>query len=219
MKKAIGFLLLSCTFILGASPKSESTMEPPTQVFTAEITYLEGEVFINGEPAEFGDIVEADSTLSTSVNSYCELVFLDQNIIRIQENSLVRLDLNLNQSRVELEQGSMAALMNKLRSITDDEPLLITTPTVTAGIRGTAFFVAVENPDSTYFCACNGVIDVRDYQGDNQQTLDADRHKAVRYRIEEGEIIMESAGLLYHDDESMDSLAEELDYQIPWSSY
>lgn len=219
MKRIFGSLCLLLTIGLGATPKADSPQEGEVQNFTAEVVYLEGEVFIDDRLAQIGDIVEAQSIIRTASNSYCEVIFLEQNIIRVMGDSLLHLDLNFHQSALELERGSLAALMNKLRSLSHEEPMLITTPSVTAGIRGTAFFVKVESPQSSYFCACNGQIETRDTQGENSLSLDADRHMAVRYYQDAQGLHQEPAGLLYHDDEDLNSLADTLNYQIPWGQY
>jgi hypothetical protein len=55
-----------------------------------------------------------------------------------------------------------------------------------------------------------------DTEGDNRRVAEAKNHKAFHYREVDGEIRSSSAKLLYHDDESMDAIAERVDVRIRW---
>jgi hypothetical protein len=51
---------------------------------------------------------------------------------------------------------------------------------------------------------------------EDTREVTADHHKAYRYMNTPDGTKVESAGLLYHDDEAMDAVAEQIGVDIPW---
>jgi hypothetical protein len=57
---------------------------------------------------------------------------------------------------------------------------------------------------------------LEDNQEGNQKNVEAYHHKAYRYIAEADTVRTESASLLYHDDESMEAIAEQIGEEILW---
>jgi hypothetical protein len=183
------------------------------------IEYLEGEVLLNGLPAQIGQEVPPGGVLETAHGAYCEVVFAGKNIFRIEPDSVARIDIGPQSGAIELRQGALAAVFQRLQRITDGEGgFRLRTPTAVAGIRGTAFFIQVESPDSTYICTCNGWIRLADIAESFRREVRSDRHQALRFAREVQGVRALPAPLLYHDNPSMDRLAARIGSRIPWGA-
>lgn len=209
-------LLLATLFFsvtLFAEGKSEPALPPGPTVGT--IVYMEGNVSINGAPADFGDTVESSDSLSTGAASYCEIVFDRGNIFTLEENTVTVIDWD--RGEIKLEQGAMAALFTKLEKVIgNNKDFTIQTPTVAAGIRGTAFFIKVEDRENSYLCICNGALNVTG--ADLDKGIESDHHKAYRFTQEGQSVNWSNAPLLYHDDPKMDGVAQKIGEKILWGN-
>src|SRR3972149_11100253 len=78
------------------------------------ISYLEGQVTLDGQPADIGAAVAPGSLLATGAGSYCEVVFADRNILRLEPGTRLSVDA---QSGVTLRQGALALVLYRLRAI------------------------------------------------------------------------------------------------------
>lgn len=181
-----------------------------------EITYLEGDVTLEGNPAEFGMIVRTGETVNTGAGSYCDIVFGDKNVFRVHENTLAI--INFSNAEIDLQAGSLSAVFNKLtgEGAGDGDAFKIRTPHTVAGVRGTVFYLKVEDEDSTYVCTCNGKIQYQDNIGRNERETELYHHGALRYKLEDGETTVEEGTLIYHSDESMEDVADRISVDIPW---
>lgn len=221
MKKPASFLFLAAlSLTLCANGGGDrSAVEPVTPV-SMEIVYLEGTVLVDDEEALLGQTVPKGAVVTTGDSGLCEIVFAEKNIIRIEENTITTLSVGQGLGQVAMERGTMAFLLEKLDALgLGGGDFNVQTPLVAAGIRGTAFFVKTEGDDSVYFCDCNGRVSLEDPRGENTMILEAEEHKAVRYEKKDGAIVTSSPGLLYHNSEDMNSLADRIDHTIPWGAY
>ena len=215
MKKTAGIFifLLFVPLILSAGGQVEADTG---QTVTGVVEYLDGEVSINGEPADFGMKVPYGATVKTGAESYCEIVFEDRNIFRIQELTVAEIKLSTSKPEITVSQGSFAALFTKLDALTSDDYFKVRTGIAAAGVRGTAFFVKVINPEKTYICICNGDLLLSDPEGNSPENLSSGHHKAVYYEMKDGRLSSTAAPLLYHADEDMEKLASHIKETIPW---
>ena len=213
------YLLLLTIFALSLQAEGKRDTSPAVpETVVMKTVYIEGEVKINNETASLGQVVPAGSSVTTGSSGYCEIRFADKNIFRIGPDTVTRLDIGSGKGNIQLEKGQMALLLEKLDALLLDDGFTLTTALSTAGIRGTAFFVKVESPESVYLCCCNGSIDMTDKRGGTPYSLESRHHQAVRYTYDGKSYRADAAPLLYHDDEGMDSLGESIDYAIPWDS-
>ena len=213
--KSLLFLLIILTapVLLFAAGEAEPA---PEKLFTGIVEYLEGDVTVNGSRADFGTAVPSGSIIETGEGSYCEVVFADKNIFRVQESAIVEIKLAKGDSEINVKKGAVAALFGKLDALTGDDYFEVRTGTTTAGVRGTAFFIKAIDAGNTYVCICNGELDVSEPSGRNSGKISSGHHKAYYYKDLDGKIEVSQAPLLYHNDEEMESLADRIDEKINW---
>lgn len=185
---------------------------------TGQIEYLEGNVELNGAFADIGAQVEVGDIIRTGSDGFAEVVFNRRNIFRIGANTRATLRLTDSRPGIDLDRGSVTAVFERLQRIGGNNPSFeIRTPTAVGGVRGTSFFVKVESPNSTYVCACNGTLQVP-LQGSTSLNITGTHHRAYRFvKNERGEADVSTAALEHHGDEDLESLAEKIDHEIPWS--
>lgn len=179
------------------------------------IAYLDGEVSVDRVPARIGQPITSGAVVQTGPASVCEITWGNRNIIQVQENTRVVLGTARFAPGLDLQRGSVAAILNKLDAVTGRNSFRIRTSSAVAGVRGTAFFVKVEDAGSTYVCACNGAVDVTRGLG-RQAELASSEHMARRFARTGLTTRITEPGLLYHDNAAMDRLAQKIGYSIPW---
>jgi ferric-dicitrate binding protein FerR (iron transport regulator) len=142
--------------------------------------------------------------------------FLGSNIIRVFEDSIIR--LSFKEAELNLDKGAAAAILRNIGSLIKamDQTFSVKSGTVVAGVRGTSFFVKREDPITTYFCLCNGRIDMGDQEGRFSQPMESSHHNAVRISETGGQMEVRKAPLLYHSDEGMEALAARIGQTIDW---
>lgn len=203
--------------LLAPGVLAEGIPEAETTGFTTgEITYKEGSVTIDGEAADFGTTVISGSVIRTGPQGLCDIVFGGKNILRFYENTTAAIDFSGGE--IDIEKGSLGAVLEKLTSVIagHGNKFLVRSPQVVGGVRGTTFFLNIEDQTSSYLCICNGGMLYEDTKGGNRKRIDADHHRAFHYTEEEGKIKVRPGRLLYHDDVSMDEIAARIDITIPW---
>ena len=183
MKPIVKIMTVFIVFIVIAAC---STKESAVVFRDCSITYIAGDVTVNGSPAEIDQAISESVVIKTGAASECELVFNRKNIIHIQENSLFRMDPDSSAPIVKLEEGSMVGVVKKLVRTTSEYGFGIESPTVVVGVRGTSFFIKVESADSTYVCSCNGTIHTEASDGSKAQDITAAHHQAVRISLQNG---------------------------------
>jgi hypothetical protein len=204
-----GFLL--ALFVTALAAASAAAAPAPA----GEIAYLEGEVTVDRVPARIGQPVPSGAVVQTGPASVCEITWGNRNIIQIQENTRAVLGTARVTPGIDLQRGSVAAVLNKLAMISGRDSFRIRTPSAVAGVRGTTFFVKVEDEATTYVCACNGSIDVTRGLA-RQAELASSAHMARRFSRAGLATRITEPGLLYHDNATMDRLAQKIGYSIPW---
>ena len=216
------FLLALPGIAMVASSRGQADLPKPEETtrlrWEGVVDYLEGRVLIDESAAEIGDSVHAGSTVATDSESLCDIVFDEQNILHIEEDTTVRIAADVGILDFRVTSGVLAAVFNRLDRLTDTE-VNVRTPTTVLGVRGTAFFVKIESEDSTYVCVCNGTVRLQDADGANELAVRSPLHTAYRFAERGGAISVESAELLYHDTPGMNRIAERIGVRIPWGEY
>ena len=184
----------------------------------ATIVYLEGDVTMNGAPANIGDAVSPGAVLVTGADSVCQVVFNSKNIVHMAAGTSLRFDSTALSRGAVLQRGAVAMVLRKLAAVQGDElRFSIRTSTAVAGVRGTCFFIAVEDEANTYVCACNGSIHLVGDGGQAVRNLSSSHHQEVRVTRTATGISMSPAPLLYHTDEDVEAIAARIDEKVDWT--
>jgi len=181
------------------------------------ITYIEGDVTIDGADAQVGDTVPAGALVATAARSLAEIEFSTRNVIKLAENTVLVFNPSNLQTGSELRAGALTLVLKNLIAGANGEGFRVRTPSAVAGVRGTSFFIKVESPTSTYVCACNGDVQVLDTDGSSLKEIAASHHKAVRIQAAVGSPQLADAPLLYHTDADMQQAAADVGYSIDWN--
>ncbi len=179
------------------------------------ISSLNGEVAVNGKPASVDGTVEYGDIVITGLKSWCRIAVDGQNIIKVGPDSVLVFKLRKDDGRLELRRGYIGAVLKNLKNFNE---FRVTTPTVAAAIRGTALFVAVESPDKTYACVCNGKIGFMPEGAKDERLVAAAHHHAAHYVREKDKIVVRDAGMLFHSDRDIEDLAAAIGVVIDWSA-
>jgi hypothetical protein len=93
----------------------------------------------------------------------------------------LRFDAKVLSRGATLQRGTIAMVLRNLAAAQGDElRFSIRTPTAVAGVRGTCFFISIEDENNTYICACNGAIHVEGDGGQVVRNLASSHHQEVR---------------------------------------
>jgi hypothetical protein len=142
MKKGICLLaLLAIITVLSACKKEPEKVTVQFSVGNAKIVSASGE-----KAATSGDVVSHDDSIVTGPSSIVDLNFGTKGVIRITENSLVKmaaLQANTGNEQVEfdMKKGKIFVIMSKLSKETS---FSVKTPTTLAAIRGTSFMIVCD---------------------------------------------------------------------------
>jgi len=212
MKRFVGLLallfLVSCVTAFSADK--------------ASIVYIEGDVSMNGSPAAVGDDVLPGAVLTTAKDSLCEVVFNTKNIVHLTGGTTLRFDTNALSRGATLQKGAVAMVLRNLNPLISGKPgdalrFTIKTSTAVAGVRGTCFFVAVEDDNNTYVCACNGAIHLEGSGGEFTQNLASSHHQEIRVTRSASGVSVNAAPMLYHTDGDVEAVAARIDEKIDWT--
>jgi len=211
MKKiSILLLLLLVSFSFACIKKSG--IKAQIHAYSGIVTVNKIPVMGTGIPVIFGDRVE------TGDKSFCTILVGDKNIFRLGANSSLVFNISRENNILLLEKGWFSGVTRK--AFTRQARYFIKSPTVMASIRGTSYCAKVEDTANTYFCVCNGSIDLADSLRGNGETVSASHHTARRFtRDAKGGITVDrNPGMLYHDDAGVESLAGVINEEIDWTA-
>ena len=177
------------------------------------IVQLQGEASVNGQRLLPGHTIEPGDQIVTGPDAM--LVFVIGNdAFHVRKNS-----------RLTVERGNSNHLVGGLRLLTGAVASVwgrgsqrqISTPTLTAGIRGTGTYAEVW-PDQdyrSYFCNCYGTIDMA--AGGDQLTSHASYHQSFwGEATPKGGHSLTPAGAINHTDEEIEFLAGLVKQQTAW---
>ncbi len=212
-------LAASLVLALGCAPKKPAPAAPQdakAAAIRASVVFVEGEVKIDGTPAEIGRELGAKAEVLTGTGASCEIVFDGKNAVRVGQDSSATLDFSGLVKEVAIKKGGLTSVLRKLGHIADSDSFRVTTPTAVAGVRGTSFCVWVEE-GLTYVCACNGSVHTIDAAGANALDLSAAHHTAREYTKKGSATLVSNAGIEHHSDASVESLAARIGEKIDWT--
>jgi len=157
-------------------------------------------------------------SIETMINSSCDIIINEKNILRLKPDSKLTLKISDNESVLQLDKGWLAGVTR--RQFSRQGKFYIQTPALTAAVKGTSFCLKVVNEKSTYVCICNGSIELTGKGSSNSETLAAAHHAARKFTIDRNGALIEdnSPGVLYHDDSEIEQMAGIISEIIDWSN-
>jgi len=185
---------------------------------SGKVVFVDGEATADGRLLDIGDQLTGTVTLKTGKAAVLEVVFGERNIFRLGADTVARVDLGALNKSVTLEKGAFTSVLKKLAKATGGDPsFVLRTATLNAGVRGTSFHVSVEG-HRTYFCTCNGSVDLHDAAGAQEVVLENAHHGARVYtKADDGSITVAPAGIEGHGDASIVSLAQKIGETVDWT--
>ncbi len=177
-----------------------------------------GKVTINSiTVTKINSVINQGDAIETIGESTCDIIINDKNILRLKPDTKLTINISDKENTLLLEKGWLAGVTR--RAFTKEGKFLIKTPTVAAAVRGTSFCLKVENEKSTYFCTCNGSIELTGESSSRSETVEAAHHSARRFTIDKiGAIIQDdNPGMLYHTDSGIVEIAKVIGETIDWS--
>lgn len=177
---------------------------------------MEANVRVSGAQAELGQVVPPGSVVVVGNASLCEIRF-GGNIMRMYENTIATVRISAEAQSVQIETGAIGAAFAHHDPSTKPPMFSFKTPTATGSVRGTVFFLHVEDRDNTYLCTCAGTLSVHSPGVATPREVTATHHSSLRFaRRTDGTVEVGAVDLLYHSDEEMESIARRIGAEIDW---
>ncbi len=213
-------VLAAAAVSLGSCSRNSRT-EPtapaaPAAPRVIEVAFFEGDVRVNDRTPEFGDRLESAFSVRTGPGARCDILFGGGNALSVGQNAEVFFDFSRPTATVRIDRGGLSSVLKKLEKLANSDSFAVESNAVIAGVRGTSFCVWV-GEGSTYVCACNGRVRTLDARGSREELLEAAHHTARLYTRGDTGITVETAGMLHHDDASIQSVADRIGYVIDWT--
>lgn len=198
----------------GGRETSSPAVSKGTAEITARFEYVAGAVTLDGQDAAIGDSVGRDSVVQTGPDGTADIVFGTGNALRIEENTRLSLDLVDPSVGLDIRNGAIAAVFNGLESVGTgpDDTFRVQTPSTIAGVRGTAFYIKIEDADNTYVCTCHGILEF----AESGLVVRAAKHAATRFTRSNGDVSATPASEEYHDTEGLNAVADVAGVTIAW---
>jgi hypothetical protein len=184
MKKLAVLIILLPILAAGTACKKDTKAER-----FGIVNFLAGTVIIiDGEkkaPAKVGDIVKKGMVIETGPSSFVDIYF-QENAVKILEKSSVR----ISDLAIDLKDGSEKtgfnvyrgrAFMKVAKKLAKNDSFSVTTPTATAGVRGTEFLVSEDNGTGLVVCV-DGAVRVESEVSPDQKAVLVPEDKEVVVR-------------------------------------
>lgn len=213
-KSRAGRRAVLALLLLGLAALASASTLPPSR--RAEVALVSGSVKIDGGAADIGQSLNAVVLVETGPSSRCDIVFGGGNAVSFGQNTRAWIDFSAPTIALRLERGGVTSVLKKLEKLVGKTSFDISTPQTLAGVRGTSFCVWCAAGE-TYVCACNGRVHFQDPRGGNVEDLASAHHAGRIYAEKDGKIVVSEAGVLHHDDASVESVAKDIGYTIDWS--
>jgi hypothetical protein len=165
---SILFLVFNCTKKVDNKVEEQKETTKEVKINKCVVTSIEGEVFLTNEnntdmtQISVGDNLKENDSLKTETNSTVELQLGNDSIIRVKENSILKIaklfrDGDNLKTNLFLKNGKILAKPEKQ---TEGSSFEIQTDSITAGVRGTEF-VVVSDEKSTKVAVNEGIVKIK----------------------------------------------------------
>jgi hypothetical protein len=172
-----------------------------------------GDALINGVPLRRDQTIQSGDSLQTGPNS--NLVFVIGNSsFQVRQNSRLAVDRGLSINAISVLRLLTGAVVSVWGKGTNRR---ITTPTLTAGIRGTGVYTEVFPGQSfrSYFCNCYGTVEMS--AGPDRALSQAEYHQAFwGEAVPKNGQFLTPAKAINHTDEELEALAKLVSQRTTW---
>lgn len=170
----------------------------PATAHAGGIRSLEGEVTVNGQPADKRTVIRPLDVIVTGATGRA-IVVVGSDALLIRANSEVEI-LGKPKKAVltglRMLTGAMLAVFGKGRR-------QLLTATATAGIRGTGVYIEA-SPELTYFCTCYGEVELADQHRMEKKLVVSGYHAPnFIYSAMKDGTMMQKAAFVNHTDEEL----------------
>ena len=177
------------------------------------VVELRGDATINGQALMPNQSVQTGDEIVTGPRS--TLIFVVGNsAFHVRQNSSMMVERGPSINAVSLLRLLTGAVVSVWGKGSNRQ---ITTPTLTAGIRGTGVYTEVfsKRGGRTYFCNCYGVVDLA--SGADRETSESNYHQAVWGEPAlDGRPSLTPARAINHTDEELEYLARLIGERTAW---
>lgn len=129
----------------------KANTEPARKEVSALVVFSVGDIKSGDTQVKPGFILKKGETIKTSKKSVCDIQIKgvsSEVVIRIKEDSSLTLDDKWTGDTVTVKPSiNMGTALFKVEKLNKDSAVEISTPTITAGVRGTSFEVTVTDKD------------------------------------------------------------------------
>ena len=197
MKYLSIFILIPLMILISCQTESmdeEIALKPLVTPESHEglITFQSGEVFYSRndewEEAMIGDTILKDDYIKVLESSFCEIQFGNKSVIRIQENTVIKIrDILHSTSDYNIETDIIfGAILCKLEKLSGTEKFNIVSTTLTLGVRGTEFLVQ-KNSEHTTVAVLTGAVAIIPHDNTQEQVLITEKEQ-ISVNNESGKI-------------------------------
>lgn len=151
-----------------------------TRSYPQGMQKIQGEVRINGIPAEIGTPVKQGDVVTTGPDSFAIFV-VGKSVYLLRDNTRLELDSEISDKYKEKIVNILRIISGKMLTVSRHSRKNIITPTAVIGIRGSGIYVEAET-ERTYICTCYGVVDIDSKASPGiKETVKTKHHEAPRY--------------------------------------
>ena len=188
----IGLLTLNCK-------------EKSTGAVGGVFTFLKGNVTVNGVDAKLGNIVKKGDMITSQKTSAAVIQFSDGALITVKSSSEIKIsDISKSESGQNLVlTQSKGSTFSKIIS-SEKVQYSISSPTLTAGIRGTSFELNVDKDGATEVKLLKGKVAVSPSESEEETLLE----KGSKLKVTQAYGMSEPQKLSKNDVEGLDTLEE-----------
>jgi hypothetical protein len=208
-------------FLAGAAALAAGVAAPPllaqeTVRKARSIRNLRGLVRVNGEKVAASAPIRPGDTVVTGADGRISFV-VGSDAFFLRENSELHLESATAGviSTLRMITGALGAVFGK-RSVGG---VTLSTPTVTAGIRGTGCYTEARD-EGVYFCTCFGAIQLTSLNGGPEELVVSSHHDPRRIMRDaaSNNMMMIPASFGMHTDAEMDALERLVGRRAPWAT-
>lgn len=166
--------------ILGTSVLIRKAFGMGARDYPQGMQRVQGDVKINGMPAQIGSMVKIGDFITTGADSLA-IFIIGRDVYLLRNNSNLHLDSEAQEDAKEKIMHVLRLLNGKMLSVFRRSQKRIVTTTAVVGVRGTGYYVEADN-EKTYFCTCYGTATIQAKTSlQAKETVRTKHHEAPRY--------------------------------------